>query len=112
MTDTQTPVLDWDKVTPVFKQALKPPKLPPRPPDGAIRMAQKSYDGFTADDGETVQHVMSHRFGTEALAEQAAAELRNAGAYTTPVTTVTVHVDEADKRVVSWRAGEKRGRKS
>lgn len=112
MTETTAkpaPAVSWDKVTPSFKERLREPVKPPRPPDGAIAMAQRSFDGLTTEDGK-VKHAMSHRFGTEELAAQAADELKRAGAYTTPESTVTVVFDEGDKRIVTWSAGKKRGR--
>lgn len=102
--------LDWAAVTPGFKSALRPPKLPERPSDGAVAQAQRSYDGQDNGEGETV-HVMFHRFPTVEMAEAAADELKRAGAYTNPQTTVQVYHDEKDRRILSWRAGAKRGRK-
>lgn len=114
MTETKAeakaaPAVLWDKVTPTFKDRLREPVKPARPPEGAIAMAQKSFDGITEEDG-TVKHAMSHRFPSAELAAQAADELKRAGAYTTPESTVTVVIDEGDKRLITWRAGKKRGR--
>lgn len=106
----------WDSVTPVFTDRLRAPKKPERPSDGAIAMAQRSWNGFVkgeGDDAETV-HVMRHRFKTVEEAEAAADELKRAGAYTDPETTVTVNHDPDntdDRRIVAWLAGQKRGRK-
>lgn len=111
-TETKSP-LDWAGIKPVFKARLTPPKMPERPSDMAISLAQASYDGQDVD-GETY-HVMTHRFKSEAQAAAAADELKRAGAYTTPVSTVTIAIDPektGDKRVVSWRASGKRGRKT
>lgn len=111
-TQTKSP-LDWSGITPVFKARLTPPKRPERPSDMAISLAQASYDGQDVE-GERF-HVMSHRFKTEAQAAAAADELKRAGAYTTPESTVTVAIDpekSGDKRVLSWRASGKRGRKT
>lgn len=118
MTETKqespVPGISWDKVTPTFKDRLREPAKPARPSDGAIAMAQRSYDGYTPEvaEGEKVvtQHVMSHRFKTADEAELAKDELKRAGAYTTPESTVTAFIDEGDKRIVTWRAGNKRGR--
>lgn len=110
----------WDSVIPNFGSVFKPPVKPERPSDGAIRMAQKSFDGFTApvaegeDPGETL-HVITHRFQTNEAADVAEDELKRAGSYTDPETTVSVARDPdgvGDSRIVRWRAGNKRGRKT
>lgn len=121
MTDTaeRKPVA-WDAITPVFGARLKGPKLPPRPSDGAVAMAQKSLDGMTDPESGEVMHVITHRFPSVEMADLAADELKRAGSYTNPVSTVTVvrgpdFKDEDpkfdDQRWVRWRAGGKRGRK-
>ena len=118
-TEPVKPGISWDSVVPHFGDTFKPPVKPDKPSDGAIRMAQKSYDGFTeknedGTDGETM-HVMTHRFPTEAAADVAEDELKRAGAYTTPEATVSVIRDPdgtGDNRIVRWRAGNKRGRKT
>src|ERR1700677_3922098 len=84
----------WDSVVPSFGNTFKPPVKPERPSDGAVAQAQKSFDGFTTKnedgtDGE-VLHVITHRFNTVEAADIAEDELKRAGAYTTPETTVTV----------------------
>jgi hypothetical protein len=104
----------WDDVVPHFGNVLKPPTKPARPSDGAIRMAQKSYDGFTHPETEEVLHVITHRFPTVEAADVAEDELKRAGSYTEPNSTVTVVRDPdgtGDNRIVRWRAGNKRGRK-
>jgi hypothetical protein len=115
MTDTTqqaAPGVNWETVKPTFKDRLREPVKPPRPSDGAIAMAQRSYDGYKPDpENDFTQHAMSHRFKNEAEAAAAADELKRAGAYTTPESTVSAVIDEGDKRVVTWRAGKKRGRK-
>lgn len=123
MTETQEhKSVSWDAITPVFGARLKGPKLPARPSDGAISMAQKSYNGIVVDaeSGEK-HHVITHRFKTTEEADLAADELKRAGAYTTPATTVTVlrgpdFKDEDpkydDTRWVRFRAGGKRGRQA
>ncbi len=105
----------WDNVIPSFGSTLKPPVKPAKPSDGAIRMAQRSYDGFTHPETEEVLHVMTHRFPTVEAADVAEDELKRSGAYTTPESTVSVVRDpdgEGDNRIVRWRAGNKRGRKT
>jgi len=118
MTETQerAPLNPFEAITPMFRATLRPPKRPPKPSDGAIAMAQKSYNGFATGEGDSAetQHVMVHRFATVEEAELAADELKRAGAYTEPESTVTVIHDpdgSGDRRVVAWRAGGKRGRK-
>ena len=108
--------VNWEKIVPTFKARLREPKKPARPSDGAIALAQKSYAGYQPVDDKgvavgEVRHAMSHRFATEEQAALALDELKRAGAYTTPETTVTAFIDEDDKRAVSWRAGNKRGRR-
>jgi hypothetical protein len=106
--------VSWDAVAPVFTGRLRAPRKPERPSDGAIRMAQKSYDGHTPEGEDVTLHAITHRFGSVEEAEIAAAELKRAGAYTEPETTVSVLFDPentGDKRVLRWKAGAKRGRK-
>lgn len=115
MTDTEAQghKIEWESVTPVFAARLRPPKKPARPSDGAIALAQKSLNGEPQADGE-IFHVITRRFRTEAEAEAAADELRRAGAYTEPESTVTVVTDpdrSGDKRMLRFRAGGKRGRR-
>jgi hypothetical protein len=105
----------WDAVVPTFSNRLREPKRPEKPSDGAIAMAQKSYDGFIPEGSDETWHAITHRFPTVEMAADAADELKRAGAYTTPETTVTVLIDpegKGDNRVVRWRAGGKRGRKA
>lgn len=112
MTDTKTPGVSWETITPMFGARLREPKKPAKPSDHAITQAQKSYNG-EEHDGET-WHVLTHRFPSVEMAEAAADELKRAGSYTNPESTVTVVIDpqnSGDKRIVSWRAGGKRGRK-
>lgn len=109
--------ISWDSVVPTFGNAFKPPVKPDKPSDGAVRMAQKSYDGFKSgpEDDAEVLHVITHRFPTVEAADVAEDELKRAGAYTTPESTVSVLRDpegEGDNRIVRWRAGNKRGRKT
>ena len=117
MTDTRDApgkTIEWESVVPTFHSRLRAPKKPPRPSDGAIVQAQRSWDGRVNEDGET-EHVMRHRFATEEMAQIAADELKRAGYYTEPETTVSVTVDPdnaGDKRIIAWLAGGKRGRKA
>lgn len=100
-------------IAPVFSKSLRGPKLPPKPSDQAIALAQRSYDGQKVDD--EIVHVMRHRFPTVEQAEAAADELKRAGSYTTPPSSVRTLLDpdqEGDKRVLAWTAGARRGRGS
>lgn len=121
MTDTQQEAavspIAWDAVTPTFSDRLRAPKKPERPSDGAIALAQKSYAGEVRGEGDAKEtvHVLRHRFKTVEEAEKAADELKRAGYYTTPESTVTVVHDPdntGDRRLIAWQAGNKRGRKS
>lgn len=117
---TDAPVkagIPWDAVVPTFTQRLREPKKPARPSDGAIAMAQKSFEGFKPEGADELYHVMQHRFATVEQAEIAADELKRAGSYINlpEGSTVNVNVDPegtGDKRIVRWQAGHKRGRKT
>ena len=102
--------IKWDSMIPVFRSTLTEGKKPARPSDGAIAQAQRSWDGED-HDGEK-WHVLSHRFPSEEMAALAADELKRAGYYTEPNTTVKVVIDKTDKRIVSWHAQARRGRKA
>lgn len=105
----------WDAVVPKFSARLREPVKPQRPSDGAIKMAQISYDGRVNPETEETEHAITHRFPSVEAAEIAADELKRAGAYTTPETTVSIVIDPegtGDKRILRWRAGGKRGRKT
>jgi len=107
------PGIDWDKAKPVFADRLRAPKTAAKPSDGAIKMAQRSYDG--EKHGEDIVHVLRFRFPTAEIAEAAADELKRAGAFTTPESTVRTVIDPdnaGDTRMVAWSAGAKRGRKT
>jgi|SRR5215831_7985254 len=106
-------VVDWGAATPVFADRLIAPKAAARPSDGAIKMAQRSYDG--EKHGDDILHVLRHRFPTPEMAEAAADELKRAGGFTSPESTVRVAIDpdrSGDLRMVAWSAGAKRGRKT
>src|SRR5260370_31690412 len=110
----KAPGITWDNVVPSFRARLREPKLPAKPSDGAIAMAQRSYDGTIPEGGTEALHVMTHRFPNAESADLAADELKRAGAYTSPVTTVNVTRGEkgdgdGDLRIVHWRAGPHRG---
>lgn len=119
MTDTaERKGIAWDAITPVMGARLRPPKKPERPSDGAIALAQRSFNGSLSNPEDTaseILHVLTHRFKTVEEADAAEDELKRAGAYTDPESTVTVvrdPEDTGDKRIVSWRAGQKRGRRA
>lgn len=115
MTEHEQPVKGpWEALTPVFGARLRAPKKPPRPSDGAIAAAQQSYTGRMNPETNEMEHVMTHRFGSVEEAAKAVDELKRAGAFTKPETTVTAITDPdetGDKRIVRWRTGEKRGRR-
>jgi hypothetical protein len=108
MTDTQAKPSVFDSIIPTFHAKLREKAPPPRPSDGSIAMAQKSYDG-EPHDGE-IWHAMSHRFPTVEMATLAADELKRAGFYTSPPSSVTAYQDKDDERIVRWSAGARRGR--
>lgn len=86
---------------------------PPAPvPPSIVRMAQEVLNGITLDDG-TVTHTKRYVFrpDQEALRDAFVKNMRNAGAWTEPPSTVTVTV-EPDGLTVLWRAGRKRGKRA
>ena len=106
-----TQVIDWAGAEPVFADRLRAPKSAAKPSDGAIKMAQRSYDGET--HGDTIVHVLRFRFPTAEIAEAAAGELKRAGTFTVPESSVRVVIDPdntGDQRMVAWSAGSRRGR--
>lgn len=120
MTETEAPkapekAIAWDAVVPKFSSRLREPVKPARPSDGAIRMAQLSYDGRVNEATGETEHAITHRFPTIEAADVAEDELKRAAAYTNPESTVSVVRDPentGDKRIIRWRAGAKRGRKT
>lgn len=85
-------------------------------PPSIVRMAQEVLNGITLDDG-TVTHTKRYTFpaGQEALRDAFVRNMRNAGAWTEPPSTVTVTVNpdgiDGGDMTVSWRAGRKRAKR-
>lgn len=128
---------EWGDLQAVFVATLRESKTEPVP-EQIIRMAQMSLTGFRQENG-TVLHAMQHEFETVERAEKFMRHMRNAGAHTTPVSSITV-VQDPDRRkvvkydeqgnpvlneagkpvmvpgpavnplVVAWRAGAKKGK--
>lgn len=101
--------ITWAPTIGAFRKDFREPKRPAKPSDTAISLAQRSYDGQEVD-GETV-HVMTHRFSSGEQAALAVDELKRAGYYTTPASTVRAEASADDPRMVTWIAGPKRGRR-
>lgn len=116
--ETQAPVTvpeyNWDEVTGRTTQRLKAPKIPPCPAP-IVRQAQLSYDGVKNAEGE-LEHIREFEFATEEMAAQFAHLMKSAaGFHTTPPTSVSVVIDPdntGNTRLVSWKAGARRGQKS
>lgn len=103
---------DWSGVTGKAVERLRAPKIPDVPKE-IVAQAQRAYDGVVDDKTGETYHVLAHRFGTEAQAEEFAKHVRNAGHHTTPLSTITAVVDpmnSGDKRLVHWQGGKRRGR--
>lgn len=111
---------DWSSVTGTAVAAMRQPKTEPVP-GPIIRLAQVSYEGVPdpADPDGPRLHWHRHEFETPERAALFAAHMKNAGAHTSPATTVTVKIDpdyvkgdpeEArNPRMVAWKAGTKKG---
>ena len=116
---------DWSAVTGRAVERLRQPKITPVP--ARIKeLAQLSWDGVENPEnpGGPKLHAREHEFESVERASAFAKLMRLAGDHTTPVTSITVIQDpestERDEegklipvnpRVVSWKAGVKRGRK-
>ncbi len=104
MTD-KTEDFNWTEVTGEVVGKLREPKVRPVP-EPIIRQAQRSFDEGTA---------LAYTFATDELAEAFMVHMKFAGLHTVPRTTIRVVRDPAgtgDTRRVSWKAGERRGRRS
>jgi hypothetical protein len=119
MADTPTaekPAFDWSKITVHASKRLRAPKVPPVP-DAIVALAQASWDGVPDPEdaeGESL-HVLRHEFSDEAVAKEFAKHMKNAGAHTTPLTSVTVVPDPektGNVKLVAWRAGTRRGKQT
>jgi hypothetical protein len=128
---------EWGNLEAVFVNTLREVKTEPVP-EPIIKLAQASLTGRDRGDG-TVIHAMQLEFNSIERANAFAKHMRNAGAHTTPVSSITVvqdpergRVDKLDDNgrpvlndngkpvrvpgppvnplVVAWRAGAKKGR--
>jgi len=123
---------DWGNLEAKARVSLREPRTAPVP-DAIVRQAQRSYEGVAhPQDPDRLMHVLTYEFPTEEHAAAFAAHMKNAGAHTTPATSVTVVIDPdrtktretrddgttetvlgppVNPRVVAWRASERRGRR-
>jgi hypothetical protein len=105
---------DWSTITGHAVERLRAPKTTPVP-DAIVALAQRSWDGVPNHknpDGEKL-HVLRHSFESEERAVEFAKHMRKAGAFTLPMTSVSVVVDPdgtGDVRTIAWRAGTRRGK--
>lgn len=107
-----TEEFDWSGITARPAVRLQKEKIKDVP-KSIVKHAQDSYDGVM-HQGE-LRHVLVHEFPNEELAAQFAKHMKNAGPHTTPETSISVVIDpdaDGNKRLVSWRAGKRRGRKA
>lgn len=105
----QAKEFDWSGINGEFTDRLKGEKVPDVP-EPIVKLAQMSYDG----DAEG-RHVMRREFKTEEMAAAFHKHVKNAGHHTTPQSSVRANIDPdetGNKRLVAWRAGQRRGRKS
>ena len=105
---------NWDRVTGASSERLRGPKLPPMPPQHFIKLAQASYDGDPQENGD-VWHARHFTFpeGTsDEVIGQALTHLKNAGSYTSPMSTVRTYRDETNPYKIGWEATGRRGRKT
>jgi hypothetical protein len=129
----------WNQVEGQFVDTLRASKVEPVPAE-IVKLAQKSLDGEPGPDG-SLRHAYHVELPTVEQASAFEKHMRNAGAHTTPVSSVTVVRDPDRKRIpdldqngeqvvnpdtgrkqtvlgpavnprkVAFRAGEPRGRK-
>ena len=130
---------EWDSLNAEFVTTLREQKIEPVP-EPIVKLAQKSLDGAVHPGNPELRlHSMQLTFDSEAKAAAFAKHMRNAGAHTSPPSSVTVVIDpertkvekldesgqpvlnDAGKPVkvpgppvnpckVAWRAGQRRGR--
>jgi hypothetical protein len=121
---------DWAEVSGQAHERLAVPKIPPVP-EPIVRQAQRSYDGVqlhrggkpvTDETGEPViTHNLRHEFPSEDVAQQFAKHIKNAGHHIMTSKgrggSVSVVLDPdsdgtapVNRKVVAWKAGERRGR--
>lgn len=116
MTETEK-AFDWSKVQGHVTERLRTTRVVPVP-EHIVKLAQKAYNGVPhPEDPERVIHSLEHEFPTPEIAAQFAKHMKNAGAHTEPLSSVTVVVDPDRKgdepvnpRLVVWRAGKRRGK--
>lgn len=90
---------DWGAYEAGFVEKLRAEKTEPVP-EPIIRLAQQSRNGQQhPDNPELVKHAMHVELDTEAKAQAFAKHMRNAGAHTTPPSSITVIVDPDRKKV-------------
>jgi hypothetical protein len=100
---------DWGTITAHAVEKLRQPKTPPAPPSQFIALAQRSYEGVTDprnSDGPRL-HVLTFDFGTPERAQKAMKHLRDAGAHTTPPTSVRIVADPEREWTTHPETGEK-----
>lgn len=115
---------DWSKVNGQAVERLRAPKVYDVPAK-IVELAQASFDGvplrrngkpvMDANGEPVLTHNMRHDFGAgyEKMAEEFATHMRHAGDHTTPLTSVSAVIDpdnDGSAHVVSWKAGNRRGR--
>lgn len=109
----KAPEFNWEGITGQAVEKLRAPAPPPRPPDSIVALAQKSWDGV--GEGDEKMHVLRHQFkaGEEAKRDAFLKLIKDAGAHTTPRTSVSAVTDperDGNELLVSFRAGVRRGR--
>lgn len=105
---------DFSKVAgaAMVRETLAEPKVKPVDPD--ILNLAKTYLAGIEQNG-TVLHAGRYSFKSEEMAAEFAAQLRRAGNFTEPKSTITVKVDPEGKgegHVVGWYAGARRGKRA
>jgi hypothetical protein len=111
--ENQTPVVtedQWDDIAGTSVERLRTPK-PVAVPAPIVKQAQASYDEKAFKE---FAFVNADGTPNPERAASFAKHLKNAGLHTTPLTSVAVAIDpdnNGSTHVVSWRAGERRGRK-
>lgn len=90
---------DWGTVEAGFVEKLREEKTEPVP-EPIIKLAQRSRNGQVhPDNPELVKHAMHVTLESEAKAQAFAKHMRNAGAHTTPPSSITVVVDPDRKKI-------------
>jgi hypothetical protein len=88
---------EWGDLEAKFVTTLRSVKTEPVPEE-IIKLAQRSLDGHKLADG-SLMHAMQLKFETAERATSFAAHMRNAGAHTRPVSSITVVQDPERTRV-------------